>query len=182
MKRLLFAIVPPAASVVAYAAGNAIWPLFAGQFSGDGSYWLLRSLPVVNLMAGPLAGLATVAALPLHQRQAVAISTLLTLFVVAAAYGWREYERLLPFTLVQGQTWENVSRYVDVFVIAGSIIGFGLSAASARLALPGNSAFRRAKSAVFGDADWMALRAPPSCFPPTARLSSWSAIASIRPA
>ena len=109
------------------------------------------------LVAGPLAGLVIVAMLPLHRRQPVAIAALLTLFVVAACFGWREYERLLPFASAPGQTWTTVSRYVDFLVIAGAIIGFGLSGTCARLALPGRDGSRGAKSAVFGDANWMPM-------------------------
>ena len=178
----ILAGVPPAVSVAFYLAASAAWPVFAMQISGTGRYWFLRSLPAVVLVAGPLAGLLTVAMLPLHRRQPVAIAALLTLFVVATGYGLREYERLLPFASAPGQTWKSVSRYVDFLVIAGAIVGFALSAACARLALPGRDGFRRAKSAVFGDANWMPMARPVSCFPKTATSWSGSAVASIRPA
>ena len=165
MMHSILAVVPPAVSVAFYLAASAAWPVLAMQISGTGRYWFLRSLPAVVLVAGPLAGLVTVAMLPLHRRQPVAIAALLTLFVVAAGYGWREYERLLPFTAAPGQTWKTVSRYVDAFVIAGAIIGFGLSAACARLALPGRDGFKRAKSAVFGDANWMPMATAAKLFP-----------------
>ena len=158
-------VIPPTVSAAVYACTSAAWPVLAMQVSGLGRYWFLRALPLVVLTAGPLAGLVTVAMLPLHRRQPVAIAALLTLFVVVGGYGWREYERLLPFTSVQGQTWVTVSRYVDAFVIAGAIIGFGLCAASARLALPGRDGFRRAKSAVFGDANWMSMSTAAKLFP-----------------
>lgn len=165
MRHSILAIAPPAASVAFYLAASAAWPVLAMQISGTGRYWFLRSLPAVVLVAGPLAGLVTAALLPLHRRQPVAIAALLTLFVVVAGYGWREYDRLLAFASAPGQTWATVSRYVDFFVVAGAIIGFGLCAASARLALPRRDGFRRAKSAVFGDANWMSMSTAAKLFP-----------------
>ena len=165
MLHSILTIVPPTVSAGFYLAATAAWPVLAVQISGTSRYWFLRSLPAVVLVAGPLAGLVTVAMLPLHRRQPVAIAALLTLFVVAAGYAWREYDRLLPFASAPGQTWKAVSRYVDAFVIAGAIIGFGLSAACARLALPGRDGFKRAKSAVFGDANWMPMATAAKLFP-----------------
>ena len=165
MRHSILAIVPPAISLAVFGVATAMWPVVAAQVQGTGRYWFLRSLPLVILMAGPLAGLATIAMLPLHRRQPVAFAAILTLFVVTAGYGWREYERLLPFVSAPGRTWSTVSRYIDAFVIAGGIIGFGLSAACARLALPGRDGFRRAKSAVFGDADWMPMATAAKLFP-----------------
>ena len=165
MMHSILAIVPPAVLVAFYLAASAAWPVLAMQISGTGRYWFLRSLPAVVLAAGPLAGLVTVAMLPLHRRQPVAIAALLTLLVAVVGYCWREYERLLPFTSAPGQTWITVSRYVDTFVIAGAIIGFALSAVCARLALPGRDGFRRAKSAVFGDANWMPMATAARLFP-----------------
>ena len=148
-----------------YLAASAAWPVLAMQISGTGRYWFLRSLPAMVLVAGPLAGLVTVLMLPLHRRQPVAIATLLTLFAVVASYGWREYERLLPFVSSPGQSWKSVSRYLDMFVVAGAMSGFGLAAACARLTLPGRDGFRRAKSAVFGDANWMPMATAAKLFP-----------------
>ena len=165
MLHSILTIVPPTVSAGFYLAATAAWPVLAVQISGASRYWFLRSLPAVVLVAGPLAGLVTVAMLPLHRRQPVAIAALLTLFVVAAGYAWREYDRLLPFASAPGQTWKTVSRYVDAFVIAGTLIGFGLSAACARLALPGRDGFKRAKSAVFGDANWMPMATAAKLFP-----------------
>jgi type IV secretion system protein VirD4 len=165
MMQSLLVIIPPVVSAAIYTAASAGWPLLATQISGTGRYWFLRSLPLIVLMAGPLAGLVTVALLPLHRRQPIAIATLLTLFIVIAGYSWREYERLLPFVSTPGQSWNSVSRYLDMFVVTGATIGFGLAAVCARLALPGRDGFRRAKSAVFGDANWMPMRTAAKLFP-----------------
>ena len=165
MTRPIFVIIPPAISIVVWGIASALWPPLAEQISGPGSYWFLRSLPLVILLAGPLSGLITVVMLPLHIRPAVAISALLTFLVISAAFGWREYARLLPFVSEHGQTWNHVSLYIDVFVIVGLSVGFGLIATSARLALPGSSAIRRAKSAVFGNANWMSMASAAKLFP-----------------
>jgi type IV secretion system protein VirD4 len=161
----ILVIIPPTISLAFYTAASAAWPVLATQISGTGRYWFMRSLPLVVLLVGPLAGMVTVALLPLHRRQPIAIATLLTLFIVIAGYSWREYERLLPFASAPGQTWTKVSRYVDMFVVTGATIGFGLAAVCARLARPGRDNFRRAKSAVFGDASWMPMATAAKLFP-----------------
>jgi len=165
MRPVLSAFVPPVVSAATFLAAGMLLPALAAQLSGSDQYWLLRSLPFAVLVAGPLAGLLTAATLLVHQRRPVTIATVLTLATVVAGYSWREIGRLVPFVAAPGQSWLTVTPFVDLFIIGGAIVGFVLSAVCARLELPSGDMFRRAKSAAFGDANWMTMAAAAKLFP-----------------
>jgi len=165
MRPALFAIVPPVVSAAIFLAASALLPALVAQLAGFDQYWLLRSLPFAVLVAGSLAGLLTSAALPVHQRRPVAGAAVLTVITGVVGYAWREIDRLLPFVAAPGLSWLTVTPYIDLFIVAGAIVGFVLSAVCARLALPSGDMFRRAKSAAFGDANWMAMAAAAKLFP-----------------
>lgn len=101
--------------------------------------------------------LAIVAVLPLHLRRLPALASFVSFLVVIGAYAFREYSRLSPYVEQHRMTWSQVSHYLDAFVIAGGMIGFGICAYAARLSLGSGGKVKRAKIASFGDADWMPM-------------------------
>ena len=70
---LLWAIVPAVVTAMTLAITSYRWQAMAGGFSPANAYWFLRSAPVPNLLFGPIAGLITVFALPMHRRRPVAM-------------------------------------------------------------------------------------------------------------
>ena len=74
---LLWAIVPAVVTAMTLAITSYRWQAMAGGFSPANAYWFLRSAPVPNLLFGPIAGLITVFALPMHRRRPVAMVSLI---------------------------------------------------------------------------------------------------------
>ena len=72
---LLLVLVPIVVSGFAFYVANWRWPELATGMSGKTQYWFLRTSPVPVLLFGPLAGLLTVWALPLHRRRPIAMES-----------------------------------------------------------------------------------------------------------
>ncbi len=72
---LLWAILPVAVTAITLVITSYRWQGMAAAFSTGNAYWFLRSAPVANLLFGPIAGLITVLALPMHRRRPVALRT-----------------------------------------------------------------------------------------------------------
>ncbi len=80
---VLWAIVPAAVSAITVMITSQRWPTMAAGISPEYAYWFLRSAPIPNLLFGPIAGLITVFALPLHRRRPVAVTSLLCFMGIA---------------------------------------------------------------------------------------------------
>ncbi|MFB2604044.1 Ti-type conjugative transfer system protein TraG, partial [Rhizobium phaseoli] len=74
---LLFVFAPVVVTAIAVYIAGWRWPGLAAGMPGRMEYWFLRAAPVPALLFGPLAGLLTVWALPLHRRRPVAMTSLL---------------------------------------------------------------------------------------------------------
>ncbi|AJD42420.1 Ti-type conjugative transfer system protein TraG [Rhizobium sp. SEMIA 4085] len=163
---LLLVLVPLAVTAFAVYVTGWRWPELASGMSGKTQYWFLRSTPVPALLLGPLAGLLTVWPLPLHRRRPIAIASLLGLLVVAGFYALREYGRLSPSVERGIIAWDEALSYLDAFAVVGSFLGFLIVAVSARISVVVADPVKRAKSGIFGDADWLSMRAAARLFPP----------------
>jgi type IV secretion system protein VirD4 len=141
------------------------WQGLAIGMSGKVAYWFLRAAPLPALLFGPLAGLLTVWALPIHRRRPIAMVTLLCFLSFAGFYALREFERLGPFVESGVVTWDRALSYLDVFAVAGAIIGFLIVATAARISVVVPDPVKRAKRAAFGDADWLPTSAAAKVFP-----------------
>ncbi|RJG40924.1 Ti-type conjugative transfer system protein TraG [Mesorhizobium sp. DCY119] len=163
---LLLVLVPIA--VVAFAAYVVgwRWPTLAVGLTGKAEYWFLRASPIPALLFGPLAGLLTVWALPLHRRRPVAIMNVITFLAVVAFYALREYGRLWPFVESGALTWDAALSYLDMVAIAGIVVGFMAIAVTARISTVVPKPVKRAKRGTFGDADWLSMLAVGKLFPP----------------
>lgn len=93
---LLLVLVPIAVTTLAAYVVSWGWEELAAGMTGKTGYLLLRAAPLPALLFGPLAGLLTVWALPLHRRRPVAIASLVCFLAVAGFYALREYGRLVP--------------------------------------------------------------------------------------
>ncbi|MGK6316878.1 Ti-type conjugative transfer system protein TraG [Neorhizobium sp. DT-125] len=142
------------------------WPDVAVGLPPKYAYWFMRAAPVPNLIFGPLAGLVTVFALPLHRRRVVAMGNLLAFMSVAGFYGVREFARLSPPAVQGSMRWTDVLSYLDVFAVGGAVAGFVAVAVSARISFAVSDPFKRARKATFGDADWMTMSEAAKVFPP----------------
>ena len=162
---MLLALVPIATTVLTTAIVSWQWQLWAIGMPVKIAYWFLRSAPIPLLLFGPVAGLLTVLALPQHRRKPIAIASLSCFLTVAGYYAAREYSRLVPLVGRQIVTWNEALSYLDAFAVAGTILGFGLVAAAARVSIVVADPIKRAKRGVFGDADWLPMKAVAKLFP-----------------
>jgi len=163
---LLWAFVPVAVTAITLAITSYRWQGMAAAFSPDNAYWFLRSAPVPNLLFGPIAGLITVFALPMHRRRPVAMANLICFLGVAGFYALREYARLSPPVESGAVTWDEVLSYLDFFAVIAAAVGFVIVAISARISIVVADPVKRAKRATFGDADWLTMPAAGKLFPP----------------
>ncbi|MBB4192988.1 type IV secretion system protein VirD4 [Rhizobium aethiopicum] len=142
------------------------WQELAAGLSGKTEYWFLRATPVPALLFGPLAGLLTVWALPLHRRKPVAMASLVSFLAVAGFYALREYGRLAPSVESGAVSWNQALSYLDVVVVIGVLVGFMAVAVAARISTAVPEPVTRAKRGTFGDADWLSMSATGKLFPP----------------
>ncbi|MBE1508799.1 type IV secretion system protein VirD4 [Rhizobium viscosum] len=146
------------------------WMGLAVGMSGKTEYWFLRTAPMPALLFGPLAGLLTVWALPLHHRRPIAMTSLLCFLGVAGFYGLREYGRLAPPVERGMVTWDNALFYLDMIVVIGALCGFMAVAVAARISTVVPEQIKRARRATFGDADWLSMLAAGKLFPPNGEI------------
>lgn len=165
-RSLLWAIVPIAVTAITLAITAWRWQIMASGFSSANAYWFLRAAPIPNLLFGPIAGLVTVLALPLHRRRPVAMMSLICFLGVAGFYALREYARLSPSVESGAVTWDEVLSYLDFFAVIAAAVGFVIVAISARLSVVVSDSVKRARRATFGDADWLTMSAAGKLFPP----------------
>lgn len=162
---LLLVVVPiTVTALTAYVAGWR-WADLAIGMPGKVASWFLRTAPLPALLLGPLAGLVTVWALPMHRRRPIAMVTLLCYLGVVVLYALREYERLVPFVERGTVTWDRALSYLDGFAVGGAIVGFLIVATAARISVVVADPVKRAKRATFGDADWLPMSAAARLFP-----------------
>ena len=162
---LLLVLVPIVVTAAAVFVTNWRWHGLAIGMSGKIAYWFLRAAPLPALLFGPLAGLVTVWALPLHRRRPIAMVTLLCFLGVAGFYALREYDRLAPFVESGAVTWDRALSYLDALAVAGAVVGFLITATAARISVVVAVPIRRAKRATFGDADWLPMSAAARLLP-----------------
>lgn len=163
---VLWGVVPLAVSAITVMITSQRWQTMAAGISPEYVYWFLRSAPIPNLLFGPIAGLITVFALPLHRRRPVAMMSLLCFMGVAGYYALREYARLSPSVDSGAVTWDEVLSYLDFFAVIAAAAGFVIVAVSARRSVVVTDSVKRAKRATFGDADWLSMSAAGKLFPP----------------
>ncbi|MCW0019241.1 Ti-type conjugative transfer system protein TraG [Rhizobium sp. BT-226] len=163
---LLFVFVPIAVTVItAYIVGWR-WPALAHGLSGKMEYWFLRAAPMPTLLLGPLAGLLTVWALPLHRRRPVAMASLTCFLAAASFFALREFGRLAPFVESRAISWDQALSYLDSIAVIGALMGFMTVAVAARISVVVPETVKRAKGGAFGDADWLSMSAAAKLFPP----------------
>src|SRR5690606_1935981 len=119
----------------------------------------LRASPLPALLFGPLAGLLTVWALPMHRRRPVAMASLVGFLSVAGFYALREYGRLAPSVESGAVSWDEALSYLDMVAVFGAVVGFMLVAVAARIATVVPEPFKRARNGIFGNADWLPMPA-----------------------
>ncbi|MGO6819829.1 Ti-type conjugative transfer system protein TraG [Rhizobium brockwellii] len=163
---LLLVFVPIALTAIAVCITGWRWPALAHGLSGKTEYWFLRVAPVPALLFGPLAGLLTVWALPLHRRRPVAMASLFCFLLVAGFYTLREYGRLAPSVERGAVTWDHALSYLDFVAVIGALAGFIAVAAAARISVVVPEPVKRAKGGAFGDADWLSMSAAARLLPP----------------
>lgn len=162
----LFVCIPIAVTIItAYIAGWRWHELVAG-LPYRAEYWAFRAAPVPTLLSGPLAGLLTTWALPLHHRRPVAMVSLLSFLAIVGFYGLREYSRLAPFVEQGIVTWHRALSYLDGVVLIGTLVGFIVSAIAVRISVVVFESVKRARFGIFGDADWLSMPAAAKLFPP----------------
>ncbi len=163
---LLLVLVPIVVTAsTAYICGWR-WQELATGMSGKTQYWFLRAAPVPALLFGPLGGLLTVWALPLHRRRPIALASLLCFLIVAGFYALREYARLAPSVATGTVTWEHALAFLDMVAVIGALVGFMAVAAAARISVVVPEPVKRARRGTFGDADWLSMAAASKLFPP----------------
>jgi type IV secretion system protein VirD4 len=165
IRTIALVAVPPVLAVLTWLAASALWPTIADSFEDQAQYWFRRSLPLPVLTLPFLITLAIVALLPLHLRRPATLSSMISFLTIAIAYGIREFQRLSPYKDSHGMTWAEILPYSDAFVVAGAVAGFAINGLSARRSLAGHNGFKRAKTAAFGDADWMTMNRAAKLFP-----------------
>jgi type IV secretion system protein VirD4 len=163
---LLWAIVPLAVTTITLLITTQRWQELAIGFSPQDMWWFLRSAPLPNLLFGPISGLITVFALPLHRRHPVAMASLICFLSVAGFYALREYARLSPSVESGAVTWDEALSYLDFFAVIAAAAGFVIVAISARISTVVSVSVKRARRATFGDADWLSMPAAGKLFPP----------------
>jgi len=162
---VLLILVPVVVSAFAFYVANWRWPELATGMTGKAQYWFLRLSPLPVLLFGPLAGLLTVWALPLHRRRPIAMASFLCFLVMAGFYGLREIARLSPFVERGTLTWDQALSFLDMIAVASAALGFIAAAVSARISTVVPDPVKRAKSGTFGDADWLSMGAAARIFP-----------------
>jgi type IV secretion system protein VirD4 len=163
---LLVVLVPIAVTAfVVYVVGWR-WQELAAGMSGKTAYWFLRAAPVPALLFGPLAGLLSVRALPLHRRRPVAMASLLCFLGVVGFYALREFGRLAPPVESGAVSWDRSLSYVDMVAVVGAVAGFMAVAVAARISTVVPEQVARAKRGTFGDADWLPMSAAGKLLPP----------------
>jgi type IV secretion system protein VirD4 len=162
---LLCILVPLAVTAMTIYITWWRWQGLATGMSGKSEYWFLRAAPLPTLLFGPLFGLLTVWALPLHRRRPVAVTSLLCFLGVAGLYGMREYGRLAPPVERGIVTWDHALSYLDMVAVVGVLLGFMAVAASARISTVVPDRVKRARRGTFGDADWLSMSAAGKLFP-----------------
>lgn len=162
---LLLILVPITVSAFAAYVAGWRWPELAAGMTGKTQYWFLRASPVPVLLFGPLAGLLTVWALPLHRRKPIAMATLICFLSVAGFYALREFGRLSPSVESGAVTWNQALSFIDMVAVVGAVLGFMATAVSARISTVVAEPVKRAKRGTFGDADWLSMSAAGRLFP-----------------
>ncbi len=162
----LFLILVPitVTAFAAYVVGWR-WPELAAGMTGKTQYWFLRATPIPVLLFGPLTGLLTVWALPLHRRKPIAMATLICFLSGAGFYGLREFGRLSPSVDSGAVTWNQALSFIDMVAVVGAVVGFMATAVSARISTVVSEPVKRAKRGTFGDADWLSMSAAGRLFP-----------------
>lgn len=163
--QLSLVLVPVAVTAFAIYVAGWRWLSLAAGMSGSVQYWFLRASPVPALLFGPLAGLVTVWALPLHRRRLIAMVSFICFIGVAGFYGLREYGRLDPFIKNSGLSWDEALSYLDMVAVTTALAGFMIVAASARISSVVTAQVKRARRGTFGDADWLPMSAAARLFP-----------------
>lgn len=163
---LLLMLVPIVVTAITIHIVGWRWTDLATGMSGKAEYWFLRAAPLPALLFGPLAGLLTVWALPMHRRRPIAMMSLLCFVGVVGFYGLREYGRLAPSVEGGLVGWDYALSYLDMVVVVGALCGFMAVAASARISTVVPEQVKRARRATFGDADWLSMSAAGKLFPP----------------
>ena len=162
---LLLILVPIVVSGFAFYVANWRWPELATGMTGKTQYWFLRTSPVPVLLFGPLAGLLTVWALPLHRRRPIAMTSFICFLLMAGFYGLREITRLSPYVERGALSWDQALSFLDMVAVAGAAVGFMAAAVSARISSVVPEPVKRAKHGTFGDADWLPMAAAARLFP-----------------
>ncbi|WP_156032108.1 Ti-type conjugative transfer system protein TraG [Shinella sp. DD12] len=162
---LLLVLVPIVVSGFAFFVANWRWAELATGMSGKTQYWFLRTSPVPVLLFGPLAGLLTVWALPLHRRRPIAMAGFICFLVTAGFYGLREVARLSPYVERGALSWDQALSFLDMVAVASAAVGFMAAAVSARISSVVPEPVKRAKHGTFGDADWLPMEAAARLFP-----------------
>ncbi len=162
---LLLVLVPIVVSGFTFYVANWRWPELAIGMSGKTQYWFLRASPVPVLLFGPLAGLLTVWALPLHRRRPIAMASFICFLLMAGFYGLREIARLSPYVERGALRWDQALSFLDMVAVASAAVGFMAAAVSARISSVVPEPVKRAKHGTFGDADWLPMAAAARLFP-----------------
>jgi type IV secretion system protein VirD4 len=162
---LLLVLVPIVVSGFAFYVANWRWPELATGMLGKTQYWFLRTSPVPVLLFGPLAGLLTVWALPLHRRRPIAMASFICFLLMTGFYGLREIARLSPYVERGALSWDQALSFLDMVAVASAAVGFMAAAVSARISSVVPEPVKRAKSGTFGDADWLPMSAAARLFP-----------------
>ncbi len=162
---LLLILVPIVVSAFAFYVANWRWPELATGMTGKTQDWFLRLSPVPVLLFGPLAGLLTVWALPLHRRRPIAMASFICFLLMAGFYGLREVARLSPFVESGALRWDQALSFLDMVAVASAGCGFIAAAVSARISSVVPEPVKRAKRGTFGDADWLPMGAAAQLFP-----------------
>ncbi|KQZ53281.1 Ti-type conjugative transfer system protein TraG [Ensifer sp. Root558] len=163
---LLLVLVPIAVTAFAVYIVGWHWPKLAGELSGKTSYWFLRASPLPALFLGPVVGLLTVCALPLHRRRSISIVNLVCFLFVAGFYVLREFDRLAPYVASGAVSWDRALSYLDIVAVIGLVAGFLAVAVGARISTVVPEPVKRAKRGIFGDANWLSMAAAGKLFPP----------------
>lgn len=162
----LLILLPVAVTAFAVYVVGWRWSVLAAGLSGKAAYWFLRASPLLPLLLGPLAGLLTVWALPLHRRMPVAMASLVCFLTVASLYALREFCRLSPSVESGALSWDQALSYLDIVAVVSAVVGFMAVAVAARVSTVVPEPVKRARRGTFGDADWLPMSAAGKLFPP----------------
>lgn len=162
----LLILLPVAVTAFAVYVVGWRWSVLAAGLSGKAAYWFLRASPLLPLLLGPLAGLLTVWALPLHRRMPVAMASLVCFLTVASLYALREFGRLHPSVESGALSWDQALSYLDMVAVVSAVVGFMAVAVAARVSTVVPEPVKRARRGTFGDADWLPMSAAGKLFPP----------------